>query len=58
MRNFIEHNKYAYNSLIYLINIGYYARQMHISAVYPLMLPYYQAYVHNISLYTDQLQQS
>lgn len=58
MQSFHEHNQYTSNSLLYLINVGYYARLMHISANYPSKILNFDELKSNVSQYASNLQKT
>ncbi len=58
MQSFHEHNQYTSNSLLYLINVGYYARLMHISANNPSKILNFEEFKSNVSQYANSLQKA
>lgn len=39
VKSYLEHSEYISNSLLYLVNIGYYSRMMQLASIYPSALP-------------------
>lgn len=58
LKSFHEHSHYTSMSFLYLINVGYYARMMHLSANKSSDVLNFDWFKSNVSKYTDNLQKS